>query len=226
MTIKLSKGFKYSLIIIFLLTSAYLAFDLLWPKFDYRDELKAKISILEKKAKESAERLAKFKAESLKAQRLKDEKIVELRAEILKVDRIKERLARVDEEKDLKIRKLVAERESLKDPQEVIINLESLVKAWEERFWNERRDKEESEKVARKWAAIADLNLRKYLEEKELREWTEMMVKQERDLRIDYQGLVKEDEKIIRALSLKLNLKNVLYTAGGIAFGLIIGGKK
>lgn len=220
---KLSKGFKYSLIILLLVAGAFLIYDFFWANFDDYEALKTEFVSLKKKSAEDTRALAEFKAETIKAHELKDEKIASLKEDVIKVDKQKERLARVDEAKDLRIRELVKEREGLKDPKAVIINLESLVKAWEERFWNERRDKEESDKAAKKWSAIADLNLRKYLDEKKLREAVEKRLKDEIMLRKVSEAINEEGDKIIRSLSLKFNIKNALYTAGGFVFGVIVG---
>lgn len=223
---KISKGFKYSLIIIFLVTMAFLAYNAFWVRFDDYRQLKKDYAVLKKKAAVDTRALAEFKEAILKSNELKDEEIASLKEDIVKVDREKERLAWIDDEKDLRIRKLVKERESLKDPKKIIVNLESLVKTWEDRFWNERADKEASEKAATKWASIAGKNFGKYLNEKSLREAVEKRLADEIALRKSCDILVEESDKIIRSLSLKFNLKNILYSAGGFVFGVIVGGKK
>jgi len=220
---KLSKGFRYSLIIIFLAVGVYLVVNSFWPKFDHYEELKKDYVILKEKATEDTRVLAEFKEATLKANELKDEEISSLKEDIVKIDRQKDRLSRIDDEKDLKIRELVKEREGLENPREVIINLESLVKVWEDRFWNERADKEASEKAATKWASIAGKNFGKYLNEKKLREAVEKRLEDEIALRKSCEKIVKEGDNVIRSLSLKFNLKNALYTAGGFAFGVIVG---
>lgn len=220
---KLSKGFKYSLIIIALIAGVFLIYDFFLMNFDDYEALKTEFTTLKKKATKDTRALAEFKEATLKSHELKDEEIASLKEDIVKVDRQKERLARVDEEKDLRIRELVKERERLKDPEAVIINLESLVTAWEERFWNERADKEESEKAAAKWASIAGKNFGKYLNEKTLREAVEKRLADEIALRKSCEKIVEEGDKVIRSLSLKFNLKNALYTAGGFVVGVIVG---
>ena len=220
---KLSKGFKYSLVVIFFIALAFFVYNFFSIKLDHYNNLKKEYSVLKKKSEKQMLELAGLKEKTLKDNKVKDQKIKVLREELVRVDRQKERLARKDEEKDLKIRKLVEERRRLQEPKEIIINLETQVKEWEERFWNERADKEESEKAARKWAAIADLNLRKYLNEKTLREAVEKKLDDEILLRKAAEEISKEGEKIIRSMSFKLNLKNALCSIGGFVFGVIVG---
>ena len=223
---KISKGFKYSLIIIFLLTVVWLIYSTFWVNLDDYKQLKEDYVVLKKEAAEDTRALAEFKKTSLKSNELKDEEIASLKEDIVKVDREKERLSQIDDEKDLEIRRLKKERESLKDPKKIIINLESLVKTWEDRFWNERADKEKSEKAATKWASIAGKNYGKYLNENTLRLAVEKRLADEIALRKSSEAIVDEGDKIIRSMGFKLNLENILYTAGGFVLGVIVGGRK
>lgn len=224
--IKLSKGFKYSLIIIFLLTMAFLAYNFLWVTFDDYKQLKKDHVVLKKVAAKDTRVLAELKEATLKSHELKDEEIASLKEDIVKIDRQKDRLSRIDDAKDLEIRKLRKEHEALQDPKKIIANLELQVKSWEGRFWNERSDKEASEKAATRWASIAGKNFGKYINEKILREAVEVRLRDEITLRKSAEAINKSGDKIIRSLSLKFNLKNILYTAGGFVAGVIVGGKK
>ena len=223
---KLSKGFKYSLIIVFLVTVAFLLYNTFWVKLDDYKQLKKDYAVLKKEAAEDTRVLVELKKATLKSNELKDEEIASLREDIVKIDREKDRLSRIDDKKDLEIRKLVKERESLQDPKKIIINLESQVKSWQDRFWNERADKEASEKAATKWASLAGKNFGKYINEKILREAVEKRLAGEIALRKSSEAIVDEGDKVIRSMGFKLNLKNVLYTAGGFVLGVIVGGKK
>lgn len=226
MTTKLSKGFKYSLIIIFLVTMAFLVYNTFWVKFDDYKQLKKDYVVLKKEAVKDTRVLAEFKEATLKSNELKDKEIASLKEDIVKIDREKDRLAKIDDEKDLEIRELEKEREVLKDPKKIITNLESQVKTWQDRFWNERSDKEASEKAATKWASLAGKNYGKYLNENTLRLAVEKRLAGEIALRKSSEAIVDEGDKIIRSMGLKFNFKNALYTAGGFVLGLVVGGRK
>ena len=128
-----------------------------------------------------------------------------------------------DEEKAQAIYDLREEGETLTDPVDIIVNKNLLLKVWEGRFWNERAEKELIIKQRNFWASIAFNQYGKYLNERSIRKGLEKQLSAEEAYDKIAGKTVKEGDKVIRRAGLKLNLKNVLYSATFFGLGYLTG---
>ena len=128
-----------------------------------------------------------------------------------------------DEEKAQVIYELKEERETLEDPYLIIANQDLLLKTWEERWWNERAEKNLIIKQRNFWASIAFKQYGKYLNERSIRKDLEKQLSAEEAYDDIAEEAVKEGDKVIRGLSLKLNFKNILYSTTFFGLGYLTG---
>ena len=184
-----------------------------------KGEFKAEKEKLAKEKKVLLEEMAKRDEDNQK----KDNEIKELKAEISSIDEDRRALKRKDEEKVQIIYELKEERETLTDAKRIIANQDILLKQWEERFWNEREDKEKVIKQRNAWAAVAFRQYRKYLNEHHSRKLLEKQLAGQEALIEVGEEIVKGQDKKITGLNLKFTLANVFYTALGFGLGYITG---
>jgi len=113
--------------------------------------------------------------------------------------------------------------ETLTDPTAIIANKDLLLKEWEDMFWNERAEKEKFEKQRNFWASIAFKQYGKYLNEHSIRKALEKQLSAEEAYDDIAEKTVSEGDKVIRQAGLKLNFKNVLYSAAFFGLGYVLG---
>jgi len=128
-----------------------------------------------------------------------------------------------DKEKAQVIHDLKKEGETLTDPTLIIANKNLLLKEWEDRFWNEREEKEKIIKQRNFWAGIAFKQYGKYLNEKSIRRGLEEQLSAEEAYDKIAVDTVKEGDKVIRSAGLKLSFKNVLYSLAFFGLGYVTG---
>jgi len=128
-----------------------------------------------------------------------------------------------DKEKAQAIHDIKKEGETLTDPVLIIANRDLLAKGWEDRFWNERAEKELIIKQRNFWASIAFKQYGKYLNEKSIRKGLEKQLSAEEAYDDIAEKTVSEGDKVIRKAGLKLNFKNVLYSAVFFGLGYVTG---
>lgn len=113
--------------------------------------------------------------------------------------------------------------ETLTDPVAIAANKDLLAQHWEDRFWNERAEKDKFEKQRNFWASIAFKQHGKYLNEKSIRKGLDEQLSAE-EAYDDLAGkTVKEGDKVIRKAGLRLNFKNILYSATFFGLGYLLG---
>ena len=152
-----------------------------------------------------------------------EKEVKQLKQDIKNLDKDILESQKRDKEKAQVIHDLKKERETLEDPYLIIANQDLLLKTWEERWWNERKEKEKIIKQRNYWAAIAFKQFKKYQNEHSIRLGLEKQLSAE-EAYDDLAGkTVKEGDKVIRSTGLKLNLKNVLYSAAFFGFGYLLG---
>lgn len=149
--------------------------------------------------------------------------IKELKQEIKKLDKEVLDSQKRDKEKAQVIYELKEERETLKDPYLIIANQDLLLETWEDRWWNEREEKEKIIKQRNFWASIAFKQYGKYQNEHSIRKGLEEQLSAEETYDDLAGDTVKEGDKVIRGLSLKLNFKNILYSATFFGLGYLLG---
>jgi len=180
----------------------------------YKEETEEKEQALKKEMEDKNIQIAK-----------KDEEILTLRTEISKEEEERAVLKRKDDEKDDRIRKLKTELETLTSEDLIISNLKNQIKEWEERFWNEREDKNKADENIRRWAAVAFKQEQKYLKEKQaVKMLLDQMARKDRQLEIADKLNIKY-EKELRGIKIKQTLKSVLYNAGFFLGGYVLGGQ-
>lgn len=180
----------------------------------YKAETEEKEQVLKKKMEDKDIQIAK-----------KDEEILTLKTEISKEEKERLVLKKKDEEKDDRIRELKTELGGLTDKDLIISNLKDQIKAWEERFWNERKDKNKADENIRRWAAVAFKQEYKYLKEKQaVKMLLDQMARKERQLEIADKLNIKLEKKL-RGIKVKQTLKDVLYSAGFFLGGYVLGGQ-
>ncbi|MBA7556433.1 hypothetical protein ES705_49141 [subsurface metagenome] len=121
------------------------------------------------------------------------------------------------------IHDLKEEGKALTDPTAIAANKNLLAQQWEKRFWDERAEKEKIIKQRNFWASIAFKQYGKYLNEHSIRKGLEKQLSAE-EAYDDLAGkTVKEGDKVVRGLSLKLNFKNILYSVVFFGLGYVAG---
>jgi len=174
-----------------------------------------KLNQLKGEFKVHKEKTAKDKTMLLEEMEKKDEEILELKEKIVVIDKQRIKLDKKDKEKAQVIYDLKKERETLTDPNLIIANQDLLLKTWEERWTLEREDKNKVIKQRDYWASM-------YFKEHKIRQGLEKQLADQEALAKVAEDLVKEGEKQIRGLRIKLTITNILYTGGGFLAGCII----
>jgi len=204
---------KPAIIGVVVLVIALVVIERSCPKSDEKyNQLKGRYEISQKK-------IAQEKKELLEEMEKKDEEILELKEKIVVIDEQRIKLDKKDKEKAQTIYELKKERETLEDPYLIIANQDLLLKTWEERWTLEREDKNKVIKQRDYWASM-------YFKEHKIRQMVEKQLADQEALTKVGEELVKEGEKQIRGLRLKLTLTNILYTAGAGAVGYLLGALK
>jgi septal ring factor EnvC (AmiA/AmiB activator) len=194
------------------------------PRSDTKyQKLKGELTEARKDLKESKAALVeKNKATDENTEELEKE-VKELKQEVKKLDGEILESKKRDEEKAQAIYDLREEGETLTDPVDIIANKNLLLKVWEERFWNERKEKEKIIKQRNFWASIAFKQFKKYQNEHSIRLGLDKQLSAEEAYDDIAERTVKEGDKVIRRAGLKLNLKNVLYSGAFFGLGYLLG---
>lgn len=152
-----------------------------------------------------------------------EKEVKELKQEVKKLDKDILESKKRDEEKAQVIYDLKKERETLEDPYLIIANQDLLLKTWEERWWNEREEKNKIIKQRNFWASIAFKQFKKYQNEHSIRLGLEKQLSAEEAYDKIAGETIDEGDKVMRKVGLKLNLKNVLYSAAFFGLGYVLG---
>ncbi|MCK4815522.1 hypothetical protein KA005_07115 [bacterium] len=210
-------------VIVFLVLAIFIV-ERACPRSDAKyQELKGELAAAKKNLKESKAALVKKnKATDENTEEL-EKGIKELKLKNLKLeDEILESQKR-DKEKAQAIYDLKEEGETLTDPVLIIANKNLLLKEWEDRFWNERAEKDLIIKQRNFWASIAFKQYGKYLNEHSIRNGLEKQLSAEEAYDDIAEKTIKEGDKVIKRAGLKLNLKNVLYSGAFFGLGYLLG---
>jgi len=194
------------------------------PRSDARyQKLKGELAAAKKELKKSKDVLVeKTKATDENTEQL-EKGIKELKQENLKLDKEILESQKRDEEKAQIIYDLKKEGETLTDPTLIIANKDLLLKQWEDRFFNERAEKDKIIKQRNFWASIAFKQYEKYLNEHSIRKGLEEQLAAEEAYDEIAEETGKEADKLIRKAGLKLSLKNILYSAVFFGLGYVAG---
>jgi len=188
-------------------------------------ELEGQLQVSEeerKKEKQETEKISKRKDEDTAKL---EEEIQEIKIESAKIDEERIELIATDREKADEIYMLKEQAKRLTDPDSIADNWKVQAETWEERFWNERKDKELIITQRNQWAAAYHKADNKYWNEHAIRKSLEkQLARTERSLEIS-EELGKEYKKKLKIVNLKLTVKNVLYTGGGFLLGVVVGGR-
>ena len=194
------------------------------PRSDAKyQKLKGELTEARKDLKESKDALVEQTRASDKDTEKKDGEIGELKQKIKKLDKEVLESQKRDNEIAQAIYDTKKEGETLTDPVAIIANRNLLIKVWEERFWNERAEKKKVEKQRNFWASIAFKQHYKYVGEHSIRKDLEKQLLAEEAYDEIAADTVKEGDKVIRRAGLKLNFKNVLYSAVFFGLGYVTG---
>ena len=209
---------------IVILVLAIFIFERACPRSDAKyQKLKGELAETQKQLKESkAAVVEKTKASDENTEEL-EKGIKELKEKNLKLDKEILESKKRDEERAQAIYDIKKEGETLTDPIDIIANRNLLIEQWEARFWNERAEKKKVEKQRSFWASIAFRQYGKYLNERSIRKDLEKQLAAEEAYDDLAEKTVKEGDKVIRGLSLKLNFKNILYSATFFGLGYLLG---
>ena len=194
------------------------------PRSDAKyQKLKGELTEARKQLKESKDALVEKTTATDESTKKLEGKVKDLKDKNKKLDNEILASQKRDKEKAQVIYDLKKKGETLTDPTLIIANKDLLLKEWEDRFWNERAEKDKFKKQRNYWASIAFKQYGKYLNEHSIRKGLEKQLSAE-EAYDDLAGkTVKEGDKVIRGLSLKLNLKNILYSATFFGFGYLLG---
>jgi len=194
------------------------------PRSDAKyQELKGELTEARKQLKDSKDALVEKTTATDESTKKLEKGIKELKQKNLKLDKEIVASKKRDEERAQAIYDIKKEGETLTDPVLIIANRNLLIEQWEARFWNERAEKEKIIKQRNFWASIAFKQYGKYLNEHSIRKGLEKQLSAE-EAYDDLAGkTVKEGDKVIRSAGLKLNLKNVLYSAAFFGLGYLLG---
>jgi len=197
------------------------------PRSDAKwQQLKGELAEAQKQLRESKAALVeKTKATDENTEEL-EKGIKELKQKNLKLDKEILESQKRDAEKAQIIHDLKKEGETLTDPTLIIANKDLLLKEWEDRFFNERAEKDKIIKQRNFWASIAFKQYGKYQSEHHLRKSLEKQLAAEEAYDEIAEETGKEADKLIRKAGLKLNLKNVLYSATFFGLGYLLGAAK
>ena len=194
------------------------------PRSDAKyQKLKGELAEAQKALKESKAALVeKTKATDKNTEELKIE-VEKLKEKNKKLDEKILESQKRDEEKAQAIYDIKKEGETLTDPVLIIANRDLLVKQWEDRFWNERKEKDLIIKQRNFWAAAYFKEHKRYLNEHSVRKGLDKQLSAEEAYDEIAGETVKEGDKVIRRAGLKLNFKNVLYSAAFFGLGYVLG---
>lgn len=185
-------------------------------------ELKGQLQVSEserEEGKKGTEKLIKEKDENTAKL---EEEIQELKVESAKIDEDRVELIATDREKADEIYMLKEQAKYLTDPNSIADNWRVQAETWEERFWNERKDKELILTQRNQWATAYFKAENKYWNEHAIRSSLEkQLARTERSLEISDKLNVRY-EKRIGGIKLKMTVKNVLYTGIGFLAGVIV----
>ena len=194
------------------------------PRSDAKyQELKGELAAAQKDLKKNKDLLALRTKVSDKLNEGLEKEVKELKQEIKGLDKEVLESQKRDREKAQAIYDIKKEGETLTDPVLIIANRNLLIKVWEERFWNERAEKDKIIKQRNFWASIAFKQYGKYLNEHSIRKALEKQLSAEEAYDEIAADTVKEADKQIRKAGLKLNFKNVLYSAVFFGLGYVTG---
>lgn len=184
-------------------------------------ELKGQLLVSEKEREEGKKGTEKLVKEKDEDTAKLEKEIQELKVESAKIDEKRIELIATDREKADEIYMLKEQAKYLTDPNSIADNWRVQAETWEERFWNEREDKDVIIKQRNLWATAYFKASNKYWNEHAIRSslekqlaWTERSLEISDKLNVRY-------EKKIGGIKLKMTVKNVLYTAGGFLLGVI-----
>lgn len=194
------------------------------PRFDAKyQKLKGELSEAKKELKKSKDALVEKTKETDENTKDLEKGIKELKQTNLKLENEILESQKRDAEKAQIIYDLKKERETLTDPNLIIANQDLLLKTWEDRWWNEKQEKEKIIKQRNFWAAAWFKEHEKYLNEHSIRKGLDKQLSAE-EAYDDLAGkTVNEGDKVIRRAGLKLNFKNVLYSAAFFGLGYLLG---
>lgn len=154
-----------------------------------------------------------------------EKEIQEIKVESAKIDKKRIELIATDREKADEIYMLKEQAKYLTDPDSIADNWRVQAETWEERFWNEREDKDLIITQRNYWSTMYFKANQKYINENTIRkQLVKQLAKTERSLEISGQLNVKQ-KKQISGIKLKLTVKNILYTGGGFLLGVVVGGR-
>ena len=194
------------------------------PRSDAKyQKLKGELAAAQKDLKESKAALVEKTKATDEDTEKKDEEIGELKQKIKALDNEVLASQKRDKERAQAIYDIKKEGETLTDPVLIIANRDLLVKEWRGRFWNERAEKDKIIKQRNYWASIAFKQYGKYLNEHSIRKDLEKQLAAEEAYDDIAERTVKEGDKVIRKAGLKLNFKNILYSAVFFGLGYVTG---
>ena len=188
-------------------------------------ELEGQLQVSEETRKEEKKGTEKLIKEKDDDTAKLEEEIQELKVESAKIDEDRIELIATDREKADEIYMLKEQAKRLTDPDSIADNWRLQAETWEERFWNERKDKELIITQRNQWATAYFKAENKYWNEHAIRSSLgKQLFKTERSLEISGKLNVKY-KKRISGIRLKMTVKNILYTGGGFLLGVVIGGR-
>ena len=194
------------------------------PRSDAKyQELKGELAAAQKDLKKNKDLLALRTKVSDKKNEVLETEVKELKQEIKKLDKEVLESQKRDKEIAQAIYDTKKEGETLTDPVTIIANRNLLAHYWEARFWNEREEKDKIIKQRNFWASIAFKQYGKYLNEHSIRRTLEKQLTAEEAYDDIAEETVKGGDKVIRGLRLKLNFKNILYSATLFGLGYVTG---
>jgi len=206
-------------IIVFLLVSGLLQRSCNGRKIA---ELKGQLQVSEKEREEGKKGTEKLSKEKDDDTAKLEKEIQELKVESAKIDEDRVELIAIDREKADEIYMLKEQAKYLTDSNSIADNWKVLAETWEERFWNERKDKDLIIIQRNQWATAYFKAENKYWNEHAIRSSLEkQLARTERSLEISDKLNVKY-EKRIGGIKLKMTVKNVLYTGIGFLAGVIV----
>lgn len=194
------------------------------PRSDAKyQKLKGELAAAQKDLKESKAALVEETTAADENTAELEKGIKELRNKNLKLGEEILASQKRDKERAQAIYDIKKEGETLTDPVLIIANRNLLIKVWEKRFWNERAEKDKIIKQRNFWASIAFKQYGKYLNEHSIRKGLEEQLSAEEAYDNIAGETINEGDKVIRRTGLKLNFKNILYSATFFGLGYLLG---
>ncbi len=194
------------------------------PRSDAKyQKLKGELAAAQKDLKESKAALVEETTAADENTAELEKGIKELRNKNLKLGEEILASQKRDKERAQAIYDIKKEGETLTDPVLIIANRNLIIKVWEKRFWNERAEKDKIIKQRNFWASIAFKQYGKYLNEHSIRKGLEEQLSAEEAYDNIAGETINEGDKVIRRTGLKLNFKNILYSATFFGLGYLLG---